>query len=109
MIDALLFDRPLALWCEDLEHYAAQRPMPYFDFRDVFGWALKPTLAELRDWLAARLASQPLESAEIEGFARARALVPQAPPRGRGRVGVGGVAGPIGAPVKGSNRCQRPR
>ena len=48
--------------------------MPYFDFRDVFGWALKPTLAELRDWLAARLASQPLESAEIEGFARARAL-----------------------------------
>ena len=74
VIDALLFDRPLALWCEDLEHYAAQRPMPYFDFRDVFGWALKPTLAELRDWLAARLASQPLESAEIEGFARARAL-----------------------------------
>ncbi|MGH8712763.1 MAG: CDP-glycerol glycerophosphotransferase family protein, partial [Casimicrobiaceae bacterium] len=62
VIDALLFDRPLALWCEDFEHYATQRPMPYFDFRDTFGWAFKSTLSELRDWLGARLASQPLSA-----------------------------------------------
>ena len=74
VIDALLFDRPLALWCADFEHYAAQRPMPYFDLRQTFGWAFKSTLAELRDWLAARLESRPLESAEADGFARARAL-----------------------------------
>jgi len=79
VIDALLFDRPLALWCEDFEHYAAQRPMPYFDFRDTFGWAFKSTLAELRDWLAARLESRPLESTEVDGFGRSRALFHQHP------------------------------
>jgi CDP-glycerol glycerophosphotransferase (TagB/SpsB family) len=77
VIDSLLFDCPLALWCPDFAHYAAHRPMPYFDFRDTFGWALKSTLAELRDWLAARLESRPLEPAESEGFARARALFHQ--------------------------------
>ena len=71
-IDTLLFDRLLALWCEDLEHYTAQRPMPYFDLRDTFGWALKPTLPQLRDWLAACLASHSLDPAETDGFARAR-------------------------------------
>ncbi len=84
VIDALLFDRPLALWCADFEHYAAQRPMPYFDFRHTFGWAFKSTLAELRDWLAARLESRPLEPVEADGFARARALFHKHPRGGAG-------------------------
>ena len=74
VIDALLFDRPLALWCEDLERYVSMRPMPYFDFHDVFGWALKPTLPKLRDWLAARLDGRPIAREEIDGSRRARAL-----------------------------------
>ena len=32
VIDALLFDRPLALWCEDFETYTSLRPLPYFRF-----------------------------------------------------------------------------
>jgi hypothetical protein len=84
VIDALLFDRPLALWSEDLERYTAERPLPYFDFRTMFGWAFKSTLSELRDWLAARLASQPLSASEADGFARARALFHQHPRGGAG-------------------------
>jgi CDP-glycerol glycerophosphotransferase len=84
VIDALLFDRPLALWCEDLEKYTVMRPLPYFDFHDVFGWALKPTLAQLRDWLAARLDGVPLKREEVEGFSRARALFHR---HGRGGAG----------------------
>jgi CDP-glycerol glycerophosphotransferase (TagB/SpsB family) len=30
VIDALLFDRLLALWCEDLDRYAAQSTAPLF-------------------------------------------------------------------------------
>ena len=47
VIDALLFGRPLALWCEDLETYTRLRPLPYFDFRNTFGWALRKTLPRL--------------------------------------------------------------
>jgi len=83
-IDALLFDRPLALWCEDLDRYAAERPLPYFDFRDTFGWALKPTLAQLREWLADRLESRPLSASVQDGFARARRLFHQHPRGGAG-------------------------
>ena len=74
VIDALLFDRPLALWCEDLETYTHLRPLPYFDFRDTFGWALKMTLPELRYWIAQRLEFHPLTPVEVEGFARCRAI-----------------------------------
>jgi CDP-glycerol glycerophosphotransferase (TagB/SpsB family) len=74
VIDAMLFDRPLALWCEDLDRYTAQRPLPYFDFGKTFGWAIKPTLSDLREWLAARLGGHPSTPAETQGFAHARAL-----------------------------------
>lgn len=74
VIDALLFDRPLALWCEDIETYTQQRSLPYFDFRGTFGWAIKANLGELRDWIAARLESRPLSKAEADGLARCRAL-----------------------------------
>jgi CDP-glycerol glycerophosphotransferase (TagB/SpsB family) len=74
VIDALLFDRPLALWCEDIERYTSQRPLPYFDFRQVFGWGLKASLPELRSWIADRLQSRPLPQSELDGLARARAL-----------------------------------
>jgi CDP-Glycerol:Poly(glycerophosphate) glycerophosphotransferase len=83
-IDALLFGRPLALWCEDLDRYAAERPLPYFDFRDIFGWALKPTLAQLREWLADRIESRPLSASVQDGFARARRLFHQHPRGGAG-------------------------
>jgi hypothetical protein len=53
--------------------------MPYFDFRHTFGWAFKSTLAELRDWLAVRLESRPLESTEVDGFGRSLALFHQHP------------------------------
>jgi CDP-glycerol glycerophosphotransferase (TagB/SpsB family) len=74
VIDALLFDRPLALWCEDLETYTRLRPLPYFNFRNTFGWALKMTLPELRYWIAQRLESHPLTPVEVDGFARCRAI-----------------------------------
>jgi CDP-glycerol glycerophosphotransferase (TagB/SpsB family) len=77
VIDALLFDRPLALWCEDLESYISGRPLPYFDFHDTFGWAIKATLPELRDWIGARLQSHPLSQAEAHGFAHSRAVFHQ--------------------------------
>jgi CDP-Glycerol:Poly(glycerophosphate) glycerophosphotransferase len=74
VIDALLFDRPLALWCEDLDRYTAQRPLPYFDFGKTFGWAIRPTLFDLREWLVARLDGYPSTPTETQGFTRARAL-----------------------------------
>ena len=77
VIDALLFDRPLALWCEDFESYTSQRPLPYFDFHDTFGWALKKGLPELRHWIEARLQSRPLTPAEVHGFQRCRAMFHQ--------------------------------
>ena len=73
-IDALLFGRPLALWCEDLETYTRLRPLPYFDYRDTFGWALKMTLPELVYWIGERLESHPLTPVEVDGFARCRAV-----------------------------------
>ena len=51
-IDALLFDRPLALWCEDLETYTHLRPLPTLTFATHFGWALKMSLPELLYWIA---------------------------------------------------------
>jgi hypothetical protein len=95
-IDALLFDRPLALWCEDIERYTSQRPLPYFDFRQVFGWGLKASLPELRSWIADRLQSRPLPQSELDGLARA----PVSPscPRRRWRAGARGGSREIGAP-----------
>lgn len=74
VIDALLFDLPLALWCEDLELYTRLRPLPYFDFRETFGWAIRDTLPELRAWIGERLASRAPSQAEQDGFAKTRAL-----------------------------------
>jgi CDP-glycerol glycerophosphotransferase (TagB/SpsB family) len=74
VIDALLFGHPLALWCEDFEGYTSNRPLPYFDFHDTFGWALKGSVSELRDWIGERLECRPLTRAEAHGFSRSRAL-----------------------------------
>jgi CDP-glycerol glycerophosphotransferase (TagB/SpsB family) len=74
IIDALLFDHPLALWCEDFEGYTSNRPLPYFDFHGTFGWALKGSVSELRDWIGERLESRPLTRDEAHGFSRTRAL-----------------------------------
>ena len=74
VIDALLFQRPLALWCEDLDRYQSVRALPYFDFPAMFGWAFKASLSELRGWLAERLESRPLSPSESEGLTRCRAL-----------------------------------
>jgi CDP-glycerol glycerophosphotransferase (TagB/SpsB family) len=74
VIDALLFPRPLALWCEDLDSYQISRSLPYFDFHATFGWAFKASLPDLRDWLAERLESRPVDRSESEGFTRCRSL-----------------------------------
>jgi CDP-glycerol glycerophosphotransferase (TagB/SpsB family) len=74
IIDALLFGHPLALWCEDFESYTNNRPLPYFDFHGTFGWALKGSVSELRDWIDERLECRPLTRAEAQGFSRSRAV-----------------------------------
>ena len=84
VIDALLFDRPLALWCEDLDRYQVLREMPYFDFRAIFGWAFKTSLPELRDWLGEQLTAPQRSPIEADGFARCAALFHE---HGRGGAG----------------------
>ena len=83
-IDALLFDRPLALWCEDFAVYTAQRALPYFDFRETFGWALQPSLDDLVGWLAARLEGAPVSEAVSSAAEHCRRLFHQHPRGGAG-------------------------
>ena len=84
VIDALLFDRPLALWCEDFDAYTRLRPLPYFDFRETFGWAIKDTLPDLRAWIGERLEGRAPSQAERDGFAKARSLFHKYPRGGAG-------------------------
>jgi hypothetical protein len=69
---------------EDLDAYTRLRPLPYFDFRATFGWAVKDTLPELIAWLEQRLQSIVPSEAETDGFAKARALFHTHPRGGAG-------------------------
>lgn len=37
IIDWLLLQRPMGLYCPDIAEYASRRGFPYFDFNDIFG------------------------------------------------------------------------
>jgi CDP-glycerol glycerophosphotransferase (TagB/SpsB family) len=79
IIDALLFGKPIALWCEDYEEYTRFRPFPYFDFKETLGWAIHWTLDDLLHWLSGRLSSAPLPAGYDEAFAACRTKFHQYP------------------------------
>jgi CDP-glycerol glycerophosphotransferase (TagB/SpsB family) len=72
IIDALLFGKPIAIWCEDYEEYTCFRPFPYFDFKETLGWAIQWTLDDLLHWLADRVVATPLSASYNESFAACR-------------------------------------
>lgn len=71
-IDALLFQIPMALWCEDLDAYCRVRKMPYFSFEETFAWCIYRTLPEIIQWLEDRLQGRPLPTATEEAYLQCR-------------------------------------
>ncbi len=74
IVDTLVFNKPMILWCEDYDAYTRWTSFPYFDLREMFGWAMKSSSAEIVDWLDDRLAGRPLPAAYADSYARVQAL-----------------------------------